>query len=430
MSRTCRSRRPWFLRPFMLFEKVSERRARCVRPKKTSLRLLSLEDRITPTNSLEIVQLDAVGYTGNTVAVRLSHVGTGTPTATLNWGDGTTVSLGSWSYATEEKVFTHTYSSTATFTVTATDTNISKSDSQTLNVLADVPPLMPVDGAHGLEFGRTATPTGNNPSNISAGNVRYSDGVVSLKVTDLMSTGYGMPWGHTRSWTNGPGYDRGSVNGNGWVETQLPSLIAEGEKIFALAMDGTNARTFDTTEEGFELFFGQDKLTTGGEGQYKITTPDGTVYLFNDFSTSPAESRGQFISRTDPNGNVTEAYSWENGRVEEIRRGDGAESWLYVYDGPVLDNGKQLTSVTWRVGSPGSYTTIRKVLYDYHENKAQGNAGDLKTVTVKDADDNVISVEYYRYYIPGEANGYTGAEDDVERAVVCASRGGSRPDNC
>ena len=51
------------------------------------------------------------------------------------------------------------------------------------------------------------------------------------------------------------------------------------------------------------------------------------------------------------------------------------------------------------------------MVYDYYEGTFQGadqygNLGDLKTATVKDADDNVLGTDYYRYYTPGQSGGY------------------------
>ncbi|MFL5330324.1 MAG: RHS repeat-associated core domain-containing protein [Gemmataceae bacterium] len=424
MSRCAsRRRRPWFLRAFTLFDKASERCGRDCRSKKARLRLTSLEERIAP--ALSIVQVDAVAYAGKTVAVRLSHSGSGTPAGSLNWGDGsTTVSLSSWSYSTASITFSHSYTSTGAFTVTAKDTNLSNTATATLNVAADVPPMMPVDGGAGLEWGKTATPIGNTPNNISSGSVRYADGVVKLSFPDVSVSGYGMPWGPARSWSNGGGYDAGGDNGNGWVESQLPSLVqVAGTNILSLVIDGTNARTFDLTPTANtyrERFFGQDSLVYDtGTSQYVLTTPDGVQYRFVNFTASATASRGQFDSRTDPDGNATLVYSRNTaGNVTEIRRGSGAESWYYEYY-TSGDNSGKLQRVTLRRGSSGSYTDLRKVEYAYYgTSEDNGNLGDLKTAIIKDGSGNTISTQFYRYYKPGEASGYPSA---LKMALIMAS---------
>ena len=114
--------------------------------KKARLQLLRLEDRVVPTGSLDIAMLDAVGYVNKTIALTLSHTGSGTSAGSIDWGDGSaTTTLAGWDYATATKVFTHSYSSASTFKITATDTNLSNSDNQSLAIQADVPPAFAVD---------------------------------------------------------------------------------------------------------------------------------------------------------------------------------------------------------------------------------------------------------------------------------------------
>ena len=43
---------------------------------------------------------------------------------------------------------------------------------------------------------------------------------------------------------------------------------------------------------------------------------------------------------------------------------------------------------------------------DYDGIEPYGNLGDLKTATVEDGQENVLGTDYYRYYTPGDANGY------------------------
>jgi hypothetical protein len=53
------------------------------------------------------------------------------------------------------------------------------------------------------------------------------------------------------------------------------------------------------------------------------------------------------------------------------------------------------------------WTTVRKAEYAYYgASENHGNAFDLKTVTVKDASNNVLGTTYYRYYKPEDSDGY------------------------
>jgi hypothetical protein len=70
-----------------------------------------------------------------------------------------------------------------------------------------------------LKIGKIVLDVRGNP-------VRYADGVVTIAESDLHSDGFGFPLGQTRSWTNGPGYASGSVNGNGWVDlSPFPKVL-------------------------------------------------------------------------------------------------------------------------------------------------------------------------------------------------------------
>jgi hypothetical protein len=56
----------------------------------------------------------------------------------------------------------------------------------------------------------------------------------------------------------------------------------------------------------------------------------------------------------------------------------------------------------------GAWSMVRQVQYSYYNGTQQygGNLGDLMTATIEDGLGNVLSTDYYRYYMPGDANGY------------------------
>jgi hypothetical protein len=77
---------------------------------------------------------------------------------------------------------------------------------------------------------------------MSAHPVRYHDGVIRISSTDLMANGFGVPWGETRSWTNGPGHTLGSNHGNGWNDSQLPHLLThDDDLIITVVLGGIDA---------------------------------------------------------------------------------------------------------------------------------------------------------------------------------------------
>jgi len=379
--------------------------------KKARLQLLRLEDRVVPTTSIGMI--DAIGFVGKTVAVTVTHNQVaGDVEGRVDWKDGKTTEFTSWSYTTASKTFTHTYDSSGTYAVETEAKGGSVDDSETITIKADVPPVYAVDTQPSMEFGAYATSSGNNPTNTSVGMVRYADGVVDLHFPDLESTGFGMPFGITRSWSNGPGYDNGTDLGFGWNINQLPTVVqVNGTNTLSIVIDGNEARTFDVTTTPTvyqERFFGQHKLVHDTVGDfYVLTTPGGVVYKFRDFTVADAPAQGTFDSRTDANGNVISVYARSSGYITDIRRDNGVdvhESWQFAYAS------NKIASVTLRRGSDtNSFTNYRKVEYTYYNNEDHGNNGDLKLATIKDGSDNTISKQYFRYFVPGEADGFAGA---------------------
>jgi hypothetical protein len=57
----------------------------------------------------------------------------------------------------------------------------------------------------------------------------------------------------------------------------------------------------------------------------------------------------------------------------------------------------------------GAWSTVRQVQYSYYDGTQTygGNVGDLMTASVLDGNNNVLTTSYYRYYTPGQPNGYT-----------------------
>jgi hypothetical protein len=267
-------------------------------------------------------------------------------------------------------------------------------------------------------------PSGNIPSEFSEGPVRYADGVIKLSITDIESDGFGAPFSQTRSWSNDPGYAAAAdgSGGNGWVDSSVPSLAeVSGTSTLAVVSNGTTARFFDNSGGTYtERFFGQDVLThDGGTDEYVVTTPQGMTFRFGDFSSgTPADEQGQFVSRTDPYGDVDRVISRNAaGQITEIQRGGSPqsqtvlESWVYTYLGSGDANAGLLASVTLRreATSGGSWSTVREVDYAYYDGTtANGNLHDLETATVKDAGGNALGTDYYRYYVSNTSVGYQG----------------------
>src|SRR5262249_20880594 len=139
-------------------------------------------------------------------------------------------------------------------------------------------------------------PMGYNPRGEAGGSERFADGEVILDETDLTADGFGLPWGLTRSWSNGGhGYDSGSFHGVGWVDNQLPSLVwldhaTGGVEHVAVITNGSTARLFDYDPlqmKWVPRHFLQNTLSGDDvTGRYTFTEADGSQFTFSDFSSA------------------------------------------------------------------------------------------------------------------------------------------------
>jgi hypothetical protein len=185
---------------------------------------------------------------------------------------------------------------------------------------------------------------GGNPmtQGFSEAGVRFADGTIQLNTSDLVTPGFGNPWGQTRNWTNGPGYVAANINGTGWVDSQMPYIQQENNNnTMVLISSGTNARFFDGAGPTYtERYFLQDKLFDNTSAQeFELTDDTGKVLRLYDFSTGiPTAQQGTFKSLTDQFGNVTSVTSHTaGGQIQEVQSSNAVgsttvtESYLYTY---------------------------------------------------------------------------------------------------
>jgi RHS repeat-associated protein len=258
----------------------------------------------------------------------------------------------------------------------------------------------------------------HNASLFSGVGVRYADGTVRQVSRDLSSSGFGIGWGQTRSWTNGKGYAAG-FNGNGQVATQQPFLIsANSGATIVVVNNGTTARYFDLVGSTWvPHHYLQDQLTQNtGQHEFVLTDTNGDQLHFADFSISlPANEQGKLKSLADPDGNTTTVTAWTgDGKQQEVQRSTTSggttvtESYLYAYVASGGNAGLVQSETLRRQVNGGAWATVRQVQYAYYDGvEAHGNLGDLKTVSVQDGAGTTLDTTYYRYYT-GETGGYVG----------------------
>ena len=64
----------------------------------------------------------------------------------------------------------------------------------------------------------------SSSSSYSGQPVRYSSGEIRLVTQDLSSRGFGLPWGHTRSYSNRVSAPDQGINGGSWFVREVPQV--------------------------------------------------------------------------------------------------------------------------------------------------------------------------------------------------------------
>jgi hypothetical protein len=316
-----------------------------------------------------------------------------------------------------------------TFSFSTLQSEVFDGSSDTLNIPEVPPATAPGTTSCGCGCG---TPAGNNltqpnsnaggnvQSNTSDASVNYFDGVAQISATNTaLSSGGFDPWSQIVNWSNGPGYATHSVNGNGTVDTTMPYLLpVNGPNTIAEVANGNTAEYFDLVNGTYQpRFFDQSTFVYDSNAhQYVLTDEMGDQLRFWSFDPSiPLAQQGQFVSFTDPAGNVTAVTQrMPNGQIGEVQRSttvDGntvKEMWLYSYYASGVNNGLLAGVMLERQTNNGPVDLVRQVVYTYYDGtQSYGLPGDLMLAQVENAANQVIDTSYYRYYTESDA-GTTG----------------------
>lgn len=257
---------------------------------------------------------------------------------------------------------------------------------------------------------------GGDPASLtfSQTGVRYSDGALRLSTVDVESPGFGSPVGIERSYANLDGYRTDDAFGNGWVMKYQPLLkkIGGNDDILAVVFSGTDAMYFDKlTENYIDYWQARDFRTDriyydSGADEYRLISSTGGVIRFHDFVDDSINARQHgHLKSIDGSMNAVYYNSGDgpdlDGRLKElVSVGDNkSEKYIFTWGEVEVD------SDVWRISNVELYrdsATQRLIDYDYYGiNEVHGNHGDLKHVTIKEADNTtVIDEKYYRYYTP------------------------------
>ncbi|WP_437191561.1 glycosyltransferase [Planctomicrobium sp. SH527] len=250
--------------------------------------------------------------------------------------------------------------------------------------------------------------TSNNP-------VNYVNGNIVLSATDISSSGFGAAWSHRRTYSNQLVLSNAEMGqGTNWVVSNWPFLIERSDGSIALVRGTTASLWFDLVSGSYVGRHGSLSTLVHDaiNQQFVLTSPGGTQQVFHDFdqTTSPG---GEFAQQIEPGGFVTSVESYtDDGFIEEIHRTGTVggqpltEAFVYSY----TENNQVETLILRRQLGTGGWEDVKRAVYSYWDGtNTYGNAGDLQQVTIQTPSslgwsDSRSTV--YRYYIPGQANGF------------------------
>jgi len=253
---------------------------------------------------------------------------------------------------------------------------------------------------------------GGGSGSFSSDPVRYSNGEVKMMNTDLSSRGFGVPWGHTRSYSNQLTNQTGGANGNSWRVAEWPYLV-EASPTSVCVVAGTiyDAVWFDLVQGNYVPRFGVSSTLVHdiANQQYIYTDARGYRAKLFDYSLNISASlQGQFKSFTDLSGRETlPSYDPKTNQITSfVRQAQNISSGFYYVYYTEGDNVGQLQHVTLVVNG----AEVRRTYYTYYGTDEKfGNLNDLKLATIQQNSDSGwadLDVAYYRYYKSGNAYGF------------------------
>lgn len=238
---------------------------------------------------------------------------------------------------------------------------------------------------------------------------------------DLAARGFGLPWGHQRSYANLLSDNAVGINGNSWLVPQLKSLrfvdVVYGdndpEKI-CLILGANSSRWFERDEEAEGVyrakFSGYDTLTHHPEeAEFVWTEASGQQTIFFDNSEeNPPVLAGRLKALTDQARRVVELTYDEDGRLAEIEQEVDGQANAFTYE---YQPGSGVPGVLSGVGLWVNDRPVRRARYRHYEGGDGGSARDLRSAvieqyTVATASWERIERRHYRYYVVGEENGF------------------------
>jgi PKD repeat protein len=324
--------------------------------RRNRLTVLSLEDRVTPSSTINfnlsspsVVAHSSSAISLGTVSDEFVNPGAlSSSSISIDWGDGhtdhsatvTPISPGSATYSISEG---HNYASAGSFPVTVTDSNAHASATTTVNVT----PVVPASGI-AFNLSTSSVPVSTSASGTSVSLGTFTD--TNVTAGDLSNTSISIDWGD------------GSVTSGTAVATLPPSntyYIFGGTgngQVHNYATTGTYTVTVTVTDDGG---VNSDSAST------KVT------------ATTPVASNGISFNLVSPTIALTNAAAISLGSITDtnVTGGTLASSAVTIDWG----DGKSDTKATVSAIAPSSTT------YSISDSHTYASTGDFTvTVTVDD----------------------------------------------
>lgn len=255
--------------------------------------------------------------------------------------------------------------------------------------------------------------------------IRFATGELLVESIDLAADGYGVPWGHRRSFSSRLQQKTNIGSGFNWQVKEWTYLAFQDDGTIVVMGLPHQALWFDHAGSTFVPRFGVKFSLALDEAAsvYRLNHPDGSI-------TEYFQDSGILWRHVDPAGNVLRVFGLHSNGLYlgEVRRSSTVDSTTtidrYVYEYTTPATGLDvLTSVTLqrKIGAT-DWTDIRRASYTYYgSSDANGALGDLKTVTTEVMEDEEwkeTGKTLYRYYktLPTSSSSSSSSSGTAEDA--------------
>lgn len=232
-----------------------------------------------------------------------------------------------------------------------------------------------------------------------------------LSDDDVLMPGFGDQWGFERAFANQMNKSANLISGFNWMPASVPYLMWLGASTVVIVFGPNEAYWFDKSGDYFAPRFNipHNLIYDDVSQAYLYGDPDGVLHIFFQSESvallvymSDGEQETIFDYAEPGLMAVTKSYTDPNTSTTTSDRVS------YSYFG---STSYVVTATLERQIDTGPWTNIRRCTYSYYDPMSvHGNDGDLELVNQEQWDGSAwqtLGTAYFRYYKPGEPNGFT-----------------------